>query len=221
MVLLEKLKAHWLRVLVHVGALAPLAWLAWQYSQGTFLVDPIRQITTRTGKTALILLVLALACTPIATIFGFKRVLRVRRALGVYAFVYAGLHFLTFSGLDYRFDLELLGQAILDQRYVLVGFASGLLLLILAITSTRGWQKRLGRTWKRLHRLVYLAGILAIAHFFWLVKDVREPLRYAGIVLVLLLLRIPRVRRAISRMRHRLRLEPGLRTILGKSGNSG
>jgi sulfoxide reductase heme-binding subunit YedZ len=220
MVLLDRIKANWLRVLVHASALAPLAWLAWQYSQGAFLVDPIREITTRTGKTALILLVLSLACTPIATVFGFKRVLRVRRALGLYAFGYAGLHFLTFSGLDYRFDLELLGQAILDQRYVLVGFASGLLLLLLAITSTRGWQKRLGRTWKRLHRLTYLAGILAIAHFIWLVKDVREPLRYAGIVLLLLVLRIPRVRRATSKLRHRLRLGPRLRASLDKSGNS-
>lgn len=204
MVLLEKLRTHWLRVLVHAGALAPLVWLAWQYWQGAFLVDPIREITTRTGKTALILLLLSLACTPVATVTGFKRVLRIRRALGVYAFVYAGLHFLTFLGLDYRFDLELLKPAILDQRYVLVGFSSGFLLLVLAITSTRGWQRRLGKTWKRLHRLTYLAGILAIAHFFWLVKDIREPLRYAGILLVLLVLRIPRIRRTISRARHRL-----------------
>jgi sulfoxide reductase heme-binding subunit YedZ len=201
---LEKLKRNWLRILVHVGALAPVAWLAWQYWQGAFLIDPIREITTQTGKMALILLILSLACTPINTLFGFRQILRVRRALGLYAFLYAGAHFLTFSGLDYRFDLELLEQAILEQRYVLVGFASGLLLLTLAITSTRGWQRRLGKRWKWLHRLVYLAGILAIIHFLWLVKDIREPLRYGAVMAILLILRIPRVRRMVSSIRYRI-----------------
>ncbi len=208
---LEKLKRNWLRILVHAGALVPLAWLSWQHWQGAFLVDPIREITTRTGKMALILLILSLACAPINTLFGFRQILRVRRALGLYAFLYASLHFLTFSGLDYRFDLELLGQAILDQRYVLVGFISGLLLLTLAVTSTRGWQKRLGRTWKRLHRLAYLAGILAIVHFLWLVKDIREPLRYGAVVAVLLILRIPRVRKKVSGIRHQIGLRLKLR----------
>jgi sulfoxide reductase heme-binding subunit YedZ len=162
-------------------------------------------ITTRTGKTALILLILSLACTPINIIFGFKQVMRVRRALGLYAFMYASLHFLTFVGLDYGFDLGLLGQGILDQRYVLVGFAAGLLLLPLAITSTQGWQKRLGKNWRRLHRLVYLAGVLAIVHFVWLAKDNREPLRYGAVVALLLIVRIPGVRKAISHARYRLK----------------
>jgi sulfoxide reductase heme-binding subunit YedZ len=204
MVLLEKARANWLRILVHLGALLPLAWLLWQYTQELFLVDPIREITTLTGKGALILLMLSLACTPISTITGWKQVTRVRRALGLYAFLYAGLHFLTFAGLDYGFDLDLLQEAVFDQRYVLVGLASGLVLLALAITSTRGWQKRLGRTWKRLHRLVYAAGFLAIVHFFWLVKDGREPLRYAVLLALLLVLRIPRVRREVSNLRRRL-----------------
>jgi sulfoxide reductase heme-binding subunit YedZ len=204
MVLTRKLKARWLQILTHVAALLPLAWLLWDYWQGLFIVDPIREITTRTGKTALILLILSLACTPIYTIFGFKQALRVRRALGLYAFMYAGLHFLTFVGLDYGFDLGLIRQDILDQRYVLVGFAAGLLLLLLAITSTQGWQKRLGKNWKRLHRLVYLAGILAIVHFVWLVKDIREPLRYGAVVALLLIVRIPIIRRAIGTARYQL-----------------
>jgi sulfoxide reductase heme-binding subunit YedZ len=154
-------------------------------------VDPVREITTRTGKTALILLILSLACTPLGTLFGFKQALRVRRALGLYAFMYASLHFATFVGLDYGFDLALLRQAIFDQRYVLAGFAAGLLLLAMAITSTQGWQKLLGKNWKRLHRLAYLAGILAVVHFIWLVKDVREPLRYAAVLTALLVLRLP------------------------------
>jgi sulfoxide reductase heme-binding subunit YedZ len=204
MVLLGWLKARWLRILVHAGALMPLAWIIWDATQGAFLIDPIREITTRTGKTALILLTLSLACTPLNTLLGWTRVLRVRRALGLYAFLYASLHFLTFSGLDYRFDLDLILQGILDQRYVLVGIAAGLILVPLAITSTKGWQKRLGKTWKRLHRIVYLAGILAVVHFLWLVKDYREPLRYAVLLAALLLLRLPPVRRGVSRVRRRL-----------------
>ena len=202
---MRKLKARWLKILTHVAALLPLALLAWDYWQGRFIIDPVREITTRTGKTALILLILSLAGTPIYTIFGFKQVLRVRRALGLYAFMYAALHFLTFVGLDYGFDFDLIGQGILGQRYVLAGFTAGLLLLPLAITSTRGWQKRLGKNWKRLHRLVYLAGILAIVHFVWLVKDIREPLRYGAVVALLLMVRIPVIRRAISTARYQLR----------------
>jgi sulfoxide reductase heme-binding subunit YedZ len=205
MVLVRKLQTHWLQVLTHVAALLPLTRLLWDYGQGLFIIDPVKQMTSRTGKTALILLILSLACTPAYTIFGLRRVRRLRRPLGLYAFMYAGLHFLTFVGLDYGFDLDLIGQDILDQRYVLVGFAAGLLLLLLAITSTRGWQKRLGKNWKRLHRLVYLAAILAIVHFMWLVKDIREPLRYAAVVALLLVVRIPVVRKALSNTRHWLK----------------
>jgi sulfoxide reductase heme-binding subunit YedZ len=215
---MRKLKARWAacgrlyrnsgaivpQILTHVAALLPLAWLLWAYWQGLFVIDPVKEITTRTGKTALILLILSLACTPINTIFGFKQMLRVRRVLGLYAFTYASLHFLTFVGLDYGLDFDLIAQDILDQRYVLVGLAAGLLLLPLAITSTKGWQKRLGKNWKRLHQLVYLAGILAIVHFTWLVKDIREPLRYGAVVALLLIARIPSIRKAVSNARYRL-----------------
>jgi sulfoxide reductase heme-binding subunit YedZ len=225
MVLMRKLKARWAacgrlyrrrrslqrpiivpQILTHVAALLPLVLLVWDYWQGRLIIDPVKEITTRTGKTALILLILSLACTPIRTIFGFKWVkhaLRVRRALGLYAFMYAGLHFLTFVGLDYGFDFDLIAQDILDQRYVLVGLAAGLLLLPLAITSTKGWQRRLGKNWKRLHRLVYLAGILAIVHFVWLAKDNREPLRYGAVVALLLFMRIPGLPRQWFRTRSR------------------
>lgn len=205
MVLVHKLKARWLQILTHVGALLPLAWLLWEAWQGQLIVDPVKEITTRTGKTALILLILSLACTPLNTIFGFKQALRVRRPLGLYAFLYVGLHFLTFLGLDYGFDLHLIRQDILDQRYVLVGFATGLLLLTLAITSTKGWQKRLGKNWKRLHRLVYLASILDIVHFAWLTKDIREPLRYGGLVALLLIVRFPAIKRAIGNARYQFK----------------
>lgn len=209
MVLIRWVEERWLRILVGMGALVPLAWLAWDYWQGLLFIDPVREITTRTGKTALILLLLTLAVTPIMMLLGWKRGARMRRALGLYASFYTSLHFFTFIGLDYRFDLGLIQRAILDQRYVLAGTAAGLLMLPLAVTSTKGWQKRLGKNWKRLHRLVYAAGVLAVLHFLWLVKDAREPLRYATAVAILLAFRLPPVRRAVSRLRRRIGAEPG------------
>jgi sulfoxide reductase heme-binding subunit YedZ len=138
-------------------------------------------------------------------VFGFKRALTVRRALGLYAFMYAGLHFLTFVVLDYGLDLGLIGDTIAEKRYVLIGLAAFLLLLPMALTSTKGWMKRMGRNWKTLHRFVYLAGVLAVVHFVWLVKsDITEPVRFGIVVLVLLGLRIPIVRKTISNTRNRL-----------------
>jgi sulfoxide reductase heme-binding subunit YedZ len=201
----KRIRSRWLQILVHAGALLPLAWIAWQYAQGLFLIDPVREITTFTGRGALILLLLMLACTPISTLFGFKQVLRLRRPLGLYAFIYASLHFATFVWLDYGFDLGLLVEAVFAQRYVMVGFAAGLILLALAITSPRSVQKRLGKNWKLLHRLAYLAGILAIVHFAWLVKDIRVPFRYGAVLALLLLVRIPWVRKTLSSARHQLK----------------
>lgn len=215
MVLIRRLSGNWLRVLVHIGALLPLAILLWDFWQNRLTVNPIQEITLRTGKSALVLLVLALACTPINSVFGFKPVLRLRRPLGLYAFMYASLHFLTFVGLDYGFDPELIREAILEKRYALVGFATFLILLPLAATSTKGWMRRLGRHWKRLHRGVYLAGLLAVLHFVWLVKsDIREPLLYGGVVVLLLVLRISGIRRGISRWRSWLK-----RAIFQKSSS--
>ena len=190
------------QLLVHLGALLPLALLVWDIVQGNLSVNPIQDITFRTGKTALALLVLTLAATPANTIFGFRRAIKVRRALGLYAFLYASIHFLIFIGLDYGFDFRLLWLELVEKRYVLVGSAALLILLPLAITSTRGWQRRLGKTWKTLHKWVYLAGILVIVHYAWVQKaDIRQPLLWGGIVALLLAARIPAVRRAAVRFR--------------------
>ncbi len=201
--LLSKVRENWLRILVHVGALLPLGLILWDYWQGAFFVDPIREITTRTGRTALALLILSLACTPINIVFGFGRVKRVRRALGLYACLYVSVHFFVFAGWDYGLDLGLLGPAIFSQRFVLPGLAAGLLLVPLAVTSTRGFQKRMGSKWKGLHRLAYAAAILAVLHFFWLVKDTRRPLLYGAVLALLLIVRLPIVRRAFSKLRGR------------------
>ena len=198
------LRKNWLRLLAHIGALVPLALLIWDGLHDQLTVNPIQEITARTGKTALIVLVLSLACTPLNTVFGLKQVLPLRRPLGLYAFMYASLHLLTFVVLDYGLDFDLIWETIVEKRYVLAGLAAFLLLTPLAITSTQGWMRRLGKRWKLLHRLVYVAAPLAVVHFIWLVKaDIRAPLLYGAIVAGLLALRLPAVRRTLTRVRNR------------------
>ena len=194
-----------LQILVHIGALIPLALIIVYAFTGGLTFNPIQDVTFRTGKTALILLLLALLCTPLNTLFGLKQVLPLRRPLGLYAFFYACVHLFIFAVLDYGLDWGIIKETIAEKRYVLVGFAAFLLLLPLAITSTKGWMRRLGKGWKQLHRLIYVAGVLVIIHFVWLVKsDIREPLAYGVILGILLILRIPRVRRALTNLRYRV-----------------
>ncbi len=195
-----------LRLLTHLGALFPLAWLLWDAYAGHLSVNPIQDITFRTGRPAFILLILSLACTPVYILTGWRGVIGIRRLLGLYAFFYATLHFLVFVGLDYGFDWALLQEAIFEKRYALVGFAAWLILVPLAITSTQHWMRRLGRRWKSLHRTAYLAGVLAVVHFLWLVKgDYRRPVAWGLLLALLLLVRIPPIRRAIVRLRNRRR----------------
>jgi sulfoxide reductase heme-binding subunit YedZ len=201
---MQWLKERWLRVLTHVGALTPLVIWGWQYAQGRFF-DPVTAMIARTGSAGLILLLLTLACTPINLIFGFKRILRVRRALGLYTFAYVTLHLLTFAGLDYRFDLNRLGTAIISQPYVLVGFIAFLLLLALAVTSTDNWKRRLGKRWKSIQRLIYAGAILDIIHVMWLRKNIWEPWPYLLILVILMVIRIPVVSKGIKAARGHLR----------------
>ncbi len=200
------MKSHWLLFATHIACWLPLAVLAFDFSQGRLSVNPIQDITLRTGKFALLILTLSLACTPVNTVFGFRQVIPLRKWLGLYAFLYAGLHFLTFAVLDYGLDWGLIQQAIVEKRYVLAGFAALLILVPLALTSTTGWMRRLGKAWKRLHRFVYLAGVLVVLHYVWLVKtDVREPVLWGAFLALLLILRIPRVRSAVVAARFRIR----------------
>jgi methionine sulfoxide reductase heme-binding subunit len=200
---MKKPKFTRFQLLVHAGSLVPLAWLVVDFLQDNLTANPIQALTLRTGKYALVLLILSLACTPANTLFGFSPALKVRRALGLYAFMYASIHFLIFVGLDYGFDPGLLREAIFEKPFALIGFSAFLILVALAATSTKGWMKRLGRKWTRLHQLVYLAGILVILHYTWAVKsDIRVPLLYGAVVLLLLVARIPSVRRSASAFRH-------------------
>lgn len=187
------------RWLVHVGALAPLAWMLWLAASGGLTVNPIQDLTLRTGKTALVLLLLTLACSPLNLLLGWRWALKARRTLGLYAFMYATLHVLIFVALDYGFDLRLIGAAVVEKRFVLVGLLAFTILLLLAVTSFDGWKVRLRKNWKRLHRLVYLAGGLVIVHYAWSVKaDIRVPLLYGVVLLVLLVLRIPAIRKKVA-----------------------
>lgn len=169
-----------------------------------FNINPIQDLTLRTGEAALILLVASLACSPIANLLRFKQAIRVRKDLGLWSFYYALLHFLIYTVLDYGLNLNLIWLELSQKLYVIVGFVAFLILMPLAITSTKGMQKRLGRTWKRLHYFVYLAALLAVAHFIWVVKsDIREPAIYGLIVAVLLALRLPTVKGWINALRIR------------------
>lgn len=200
------LGSNWLRAVAHAGALAPLALLLIDAQTDRLSANPIQDITLRTGRAALILLVLSLACTPANTVFGFRPALTVRRALGLYGFMYAALHLATFAFLDYGLDLGLIQQAVVEKRFVLAGFVAFLLLIPLALTSTRGWQRRLGKNWRRLHRLAYLIVPIAVLHFAWLVKSLvgrPEPLLWGAAVLALLVLRLPPVRRWFASRRGR------------------
>lgn len=201
-----RLKRHWLQLLTHIGSLLPLIMLAWNFTQDRLTVNPIQEITLRTGTYSLILLVLSLACTPVGTIFGLKLVLPLRRPLGLYGFMYASLHLLNFIGLDYRFDLVLLREDVFGKDYMWVGLVALLVLLPVAITSSKGWVKRLGRNWERLHWLVYPAALLSVGHFLLLVKaDIREPLLYGAVVAFLLIVRIPIVSKTINELRSKLK----------------
>ena len=193
-------KVPWLKGVVHAAALTPLVVLVWMYWQGQLGPDPIGEAIRRSGRYALILLLLSLVPTALRLVTGYRGALRVRRALGLYAFMYAGLHFLAFAGLDYGFELDLLLQAMFEGRRIPVGAAALALLIPLAVTSTTGWIKRLGKNWRRLHRLVYLAAGLAVLHYVWTFKETRTaPIVAGAVLLVLLVVRIPPVTRLFDR----------------------
>ena len=207
-VMMNWFRSNWLRVVAHAGALLPLAMIIIDNQRYNLTANPILEITLRTGKAGLVLLVLSLACTPLNTVFGFRDALKVRRALGLYGFAYIALHLFIFVVLDYGIDLQLIAQAVIEKYYIIAGFIAFIMLVPLAITSTRGWMKRLGRRWKSLHMLVYLAVPVGVLHFALLVKSVAgrpEPLLWGALVLGLLALRLPPVRKWFANLRGRMR----------------
>ncbi len=197
----------WLRILVHIGAWLPLVWLGWRALNDDLGVEPVVTLNNVTGRAAMILLLLCLSATPLYILTGLHQGLAVRRALGLYAFMYAALHFVNFIALDYAFDLQfILDDGIQTKPYILAGLAALLILLALAVTSTKGWKRRLKRGWTRLHWLIYPTGMLVMLHFYWQAKAAEkwEPLIYAVALGLLLLVRLPPIRKTIVHWRNHI-----------------
>jgi methionine sulfoxide reductase heme-binding subunit len=181
------------KAVLHALAATPAAWLAWQVwtvantGSDALGADPVAEIEHFLGLWALRLLMITLAITPLRQLTGQAVLVRFRRMLGLWTFAYACLHFSAYLVLDLRGYWTQIFEEIAKRPYITVGFTAWLLLVPLAVTSTKGWIRRLGRNWVRLHKLVYAVGVLAVLHFWWLVKsDIREPALYAAILAVLL-----------------------------------
>jgi len=189
--MMDTWKRPWLKVGVFGACLSPLVVLAWQALTHNLGANPIDEITDQTGIWTLRLLLITLAVTPVRRLTGWNRLIQLRRMLGLLAFFYGSLHFLTYIWLDQFFVLDDIIADVMDRPFITVGFASFALLIPLALTSTTAMIKRLGgKWWQRLHRLVYAIAIGGVVHYLWLVKaDIQQPLVYGGILAVLLVYR--------------------------------
>lgn len=177
---------------VFVLSLVPFAILVYRGVTGGLGANPIKAITHFTGDWTLNFLLITLAVTPLRRLTGYNRLIRYRRMLGLFTFFYACQHFLTYLVLDQFFDWGAIGRDVVKRPYITVGFAAFVLLIPLAVTSTRRMTQRLGNNWRKLHRSIYLIGTLGVIHYLWLVKaDIRPPLIYGIILAILLLLRMP------------------------------
>ena len=181
-----------LHPLVHIGSIIPLLVGLWDFWQDGLGANPILEITHRSGKTALTLLIFSLSISPLRQLLKWNQVNKLRRPLGLYAGFYAGIHFSIYVILDYGFDWKALFANSLTNPFILLGSAAGTILLVLGITSLPYFLKKMGPLWKKLHRIVYLAGILAGLHFILAVKPgVLRPWPYAAGMLLVLSFRLP------------------------------
>lgn len=181
-----------LKVVLWLAALAPGAYLVSGIFTGSLGVNPVEKLTRWTGMTALILLFVSLAVTPARKITGWNPVIRLRRPLGLFAFFYASAHFTIWFAFDMVFDLGYMWADIVERKFITVGMAGLLVLLPLALTSTRWAIRKLGKRWAALHRGAYVAALLGVVHYFWLVKaDTRLPWLFAVILAGLLAFRLP------------------------------
>ena len=176
---------------IFAAALVPAAALVYWLFTGNLTANPIDFITDTTGTTALVFLVISLTVTPLRRLTGWNSVIKLRRMLGLFAFFYACLHVSTWVILDWFFDVASMAADVVKRPFITLGMTTFLLLLPLALTSTAAMIRRLGKRWTQIHRLVYLAAITAVIHFWWVVKaDFREPRWYALAVTILLTFRL-------------------------------
>ncbi|MBL8063450.1 MAG: sulfoxide reductase heme-binding subunit YedZ [Anaerolineales bacterium] len=195
-----------LQIIIHLYAWSALVWIIVELFTGTFSINPIQELEQRTGRHAITLLVLSLACTPLNVIIKFPELLKRRRTLGLYALMYATVHVLIFINLDYGLAWSLIARTIFDKPYIIVGALSFLLLIPLGVTSFDIWKVRLGKNWKRLHRVVYIIAPLAVLHYIWSKKgdiltlsgDIVRPAIYGLILAIFLAIRIPAIKRALA-----------------------
>lgn len=200
-----------LQIAIHLYAWSALAWIILELLTGSFSINPIQELEQRTGRHAMTLLVLSLACTPLNTIFKFPELLKRRRTLGLYALLYAAIHVLIFINLDYGLAWSLIVRTVFEKPYIIVGAIAFLLLIPLGITSFDIWKVRLGKNWKRLHQIVYIIAPLVVLHYIWSKKgdllllsgDIIRPLIYGLVLALFLILRIPVIRRYFASLSSR------------------
>ena len=210
-----------LQIAVHIYAWSALVHILFDLLTGNVSANPIQELEQRTGRHAITLLVLSLACTPLNTLFKWPELIKRRRTLGLYAFLYATIHVLIFVNLDYGLAWSLIIQTVFEKPYIIVGMIAFLLLVPLAITSFNIWKVRLKKNWKRLHQLVYLIAHLVVLHYAWSKKgdffalqgEIVRPLIYGLVVVILLAFRIPQVRRATASLRDRILYQRNRRRI--------
>jgi methionine sulfoxide reductase heme-binding subunit len=178
------LKARWIKPLLWVLCLAPLAYILWLTWRNDLGANPIERVEHFTGDWTLRFIVITLAITPLRRLLRLPDLIRFRRLIGLFTFFYACLHFLTYVVLDHFFDWREMFADVLKRPYITVGFTGFLLLIPLAVTSTVGWIRRLGgKRWGALHRLIYITAICGVIHYYWLVKsDIRLPVFYGCLV---------------------------------------
>ena len=177
-----------LKVLVFAVCLGPLTVLVWKGFHELLGANPVDVITRSTGKWTLTFLLITLSVTPVRKLAGLPWLIRFRRMIGLYAFFYGSLHLTTYVWLDKFFDVHEMLHDILKRRFITAGMTAFTLMLPLALTSTTGWIRRLGgKRWQKLHRLIYFSAAAGVIHFIWLVKaDLRQPLTYGAVLVVLL-----------------------------------
>jgi len=189
--MLTQINQRYLKMVVFILSLVPIFYIIYQILTNQLGPEPIKDITHHTGKWTLYFIVITLAMTPLKKITKFNIWINYRRMFGLFIFFYASVHLMTYVGLDYRFDLESIGDDIIKKKYIFIGFAAWLLLIPLAITSNKRMIKILKDKWKKLHRLIYLISLFGVVHYLWLVKrDLTEPLIFLIIILILLSFRL-------------------------------
>jgi len=193
-------RVSWSKVGVFVAALLPLSYVAWKFFNDKLGVNPIRELEIETGLWTLRFLALTLSVTPIRKATGWNGITKYRRMLGLFTFFHACVHLSMWAAVDWFFAWGDMWQEIVKHKYILIGMLTWLILLPLAITSTKGWVRRLGKGWAKLHRLVYVAAITGTIHYLWAVKkDTFFPLVYFSIFALLLGYRVVAARRKKAR----------------------